>query len=339
MYPQPFSSENLNLFSPKTMSGVFTGTHSPLFYRVRLGSNSEPNAPLRWYELHWRAEPPHYALYRHLPGQIDPIPAQLASLSYLPSRPFVDSLQSGLDRLGFWLHACGSCRFWTQSLASSPGEAPVGQCHWRQAEPDLAMQSALAPACANWQKVDPRQGDSADSPPDAPLSADHPCNAMQLPRTKPKPGIWDSWRSRFRLSETEPAQVSIQASHIAERSGAGAGAQPCLVCHGRIANLGALAVETPEGDSQTFSIWRCRACCSLFLNDWIDRWERLDTLETEESYYRLAPNEAHEILLLFDSMVAPDHSVRHDNRTQQRLKIQDCISHLQPLSHQVKRGR
>jgi hypothetical protein len=129
------------------------------------------------------------------------------------------------------------------------------------------------------------------------------------------------------------------ADRIVERSGVGAGTEPCFACQGRIANLGALAVASPEGDKQTFSVWRCRQCFTYYLNDWIDRWERTDSLETEETYYRLAPQEALEMLAVIDGVVDAEHPARRHERGAERAWMVDFIGAREPLSHQVKQGR
>jgi hypothetical protein len=126
---------------------------------------------------------------------------------------------------------------------------------------------------------------------------------------------------------------------VVERSGVGAGTESCFACQGRIANLGALAVATPEGDRQTFSIWRCRNCYTYYLNDWIDRWERTDSLETEETYYRLAPAEAFEALAVIDGVVHAEHPARRHERDAQRRWMLAYLDRRTPLSHQIKQGR
>lgn len=124
-----------------------------------------------------------------------------------------------------------------------------------------------------------------------------------------------------------------------ERSGVGAGTEPCFACQGRIANLGALAVASPEGDKQTLSIWRCRSCYTYYLNDWIDRWETTDSLETEETYYRLAPQEALAVLALIDNVEHAEHPARRFERAQQRAWVLNLVGNRAQLSHQVKQGR
>ena len=119
----------------------------------------------------------------------------------------------------------------------------------------------------------------------------------------------------------------------------GAGTEPCFACQGRIANLGALAVASPEGDKQTYSVWRCRLCYTYYLNDWIDRWERTDSLETEETYYRLAPQEALEILAVIEGVAGAEHPARRHERDAQRTWMQQFLGDRPPLSHQIKQGR
>jgi hypothetical protein len=143
--------------------------------------------------------------------------------------------------------------------------------------------------------------------------------------------------------QTQPQPKSSDpgdwTARIVERSGVGAGTEPCFACQGRIANLGALAVASPEGDKQTFSVWRCRQCFTYYLNDWVDRWERTDSLETEETYYRLAPHEALEILAVIDDVVDAEHPARRHERDAQRAWMVQYIGSRPPLSHQIKQGR
>ena len=126
---------------------------------------------------------------------------------------------------------------------------------------------------------------------------------------------------------------------VVERSGVGAGTEQCHACNGRIANLGALTVATEQGDKETFSVWRCRLCYTFYLNDWIDRWERLESLETEETYYRLAPAEALAVLAVIDNVVDAEHPARRHERDAQRHWMLAFLAGHIPLSHQVRQGR
>lgn len=158
-----------------------------------------------------------------------------------------------------------------------------------------------------------------------------------ISESKLKP--WPRFRLRLarRLKPAPPA--SGLEAQLAERSGVGAGTESCFVCQGRIANLGALAVESHDGDKQTFSVWRCRLCFTLYLSDWVDRWERVDSLETEETIYRIAPFEAAELLTLFAGVPAGDHPERRHERGAQRDWILRQVAGRTPLSHLVKQGR
>ena len=124
-----------------------------------------------------------------------------------------------------------------------------------------------------------------------------------------------------------------------ERSGVGAGTEPCFACQGRIANLGALAVESTAGDKQTFSVWRCRSCYSLYLSDWSDRWERLENLETEELIYRVAPAEAAELLSLILSVPGGEHPAQRAERSHLRDWLLNFAANRPLLSRQIKQGR
>ena len=94
-----------------------------------------------------------------------------------------------------------------------------------------------------------------------------------------------------------------------------------------------------KGDKQTFSIWRCRNCYTYYLNDWIDRWERTDSLETEERYYRLAPAEALAVLAVIDNVVDAEHPARRHERGAQRAWLLAFIGARAQLSHQIRQGR
>ena len=147
----------------------------------------------------------------------------------------------------------------------------------------------------------------------------------------------------FFLEEIGPViynkAVADVQERLVERSGVGAGTEPCFACQGRIANLGALTVDTDEGDKHTYSVWRCRACHTTYLNSWIDRWERLDSLETEETYYRLAPAEAVEVLAVIDGVVGGEHPAGRHTRAAERAWFEAFVRERRPLSHQRKQGR
>ena len=343
-------SEELRLFNLDTMSGVFAGTRPPDYRRLRLGSLADPTATLRWYELHLYTIPPSMTLYRHDPDPEKSPPAALCSISEPPRNRVVDSLQIELANQGLWLHACGSCHYWQQSPSIDFGQEPVGRCHWaseesvgRQLPMTLARQSPLSLGCTHWRKAkDPQQVSQLGHDLGSSTFSDRaePCVAPQGTQSKTNlRDIWNGWRSRVRPIGDSRTQATDWNEHIQERSAGQAGTQACLVCPGRLVNLAALSIDTPDGDAQTLSVWRCRTCYTIFLNNWIDRWKRLDTLETEESYYRLAPREAFRILDLLDPAFAPDSQEGHSRRRQQHGAILQFINSQQPLGRQIKHGR
>ncbi len=144
--------------------------------------------------------------------------------------------------------------------------------------------------------------------------------------------------ARKLLSPRRSANLPL-AERLVERSGVGAGTEACSACQGRIANLAALAVESQEGDKETLSVWRCRTCFTLYLSDWVDRWERLESLETEETIYRLAPAEALAILTIIDGVAGGDHPRRRSERSEPREWIKSQMRDRAPLSHMIKQGR
>ena len=119
----------------------------------------------------------------------------------------------------------------------------------------------------------------------------------------------------------------------------GAGAESCFGCHGRIANLGALVVASPEDDKQTYSVWRCRQCFATYFNRWIDRWERLDSLETDETYWRIAPAEAIALLDVMAGVAGGEHPEGRHERAAERDRFEAFVADRPPVSHQIKLGR
>ncbi len=182
-------------------------------------------------------------------------------------------LQAHLAAHGLEIACCGACQFWQEPTEGA--DAP-GHCLWARAERPLtpgSAQTALASPCAHFAAP----GQPAPAPP-----------PLELPPT-PAPAA-KPWPLLPLLRRRQPVAGPLTGELI-ERSGRRPGAIPCLVCPGRMANLGAHKCRTTEGDERTFSIWRCRACLSFFLNDYTDRWVRTDALEVLDIYYRLAPQE------------------------------------------------
>ena len=349
------SSEPLQPFNLKTMSGVFPGSRTQIYQRLRLYKHYESPAQAVWTELRWYSEPPVAALWlatnpSATPGAPGFAPAPILQMGDpLTVGDFVLRLHYKLEDLDLQAEACFACRFWQRRHATNPDGIPVGQCTWGEevlAEgvampPTLSMQSALSLACDHFQPASPRRAttDAAVEARDAPNLHLLTSAALDPDRLPFWPRLWHRLRyGQKRYSSTQAPTVQWLAQ-IVERSGVGAGTEPCFVCQGRLANLGALAVESAEGDKQTLSIWRCRSCHTTYFNDWTDRWERLESLETEERYFRIVPADAFAALYIIQHTTGGDHPGRHSERRQPRAQLMAMIVGRAPLSHQIRQGR
>lgn len=337
----PEDSEPLLNFNIATMSGIYPGSRTMIYQRLRLryGDNAyddtQDDANAHWYQLQWYTEPASAILLQVLENQ--PSTTPVIGIPEPEQPNFVQRLHEGLSKANLKAEACFACRHWQPLSVHTDDGIPAGRCRWSDAEGTIpsaiATQSALSLACQHFEALDEPQSSpvTLSSP-----SATHP-RVLKSAELDPDrlpfwPRLWVRLRHRQR-------PVKNWTNQVIERSGVGAGTEPCFVCQGRLANLGALAVASPEGDKQTLSIWRCRSCYTTYFNDWTDRWERLDNLETEESYYRIAPAEAYAILSIIHATVGGDHPGRRDDRRQQRAQILAMVVGKQPLSHQVRQGR
>lgn len=331
---------SVQLFNLATMSGIFPGTRAQIYQRVRLYKRGATGESL-WAQLQWVDEPRTCTVYVQGDDNKPIIDRPLLQLNEtLPPGEFNQRLQAGLSEAQWQLQACGSCARWQALPSVNSDGLPVGLCSLeRRADtllatpPLLGQQTNLALSCAHWQLADgheevwtkatPQQA----ALPKAAVVSDSKKSAWRR--------LWIQWTKRLR----KPKQQPTLEARLLERSGVGAGTEPCMACQGRIANLGALAVQSAEGDKQTFSVWRCRSCYTLYLSNWVDRWERLESLETEETIYRIAPFEAVDMLTVIDSVVGGDHPGRRHERTIQRDWFTGYVAGRTALSHMIKQGR
>ena len=326
------------------MSGIFPGTRTPVFQRIQIVPVDQPPPGRQWLQLAWYADPPACVAYAMQPGTaIDDTLPYLHVADPLVG-DFNQRLQTALATVQQQLVSCGSCRFWQASALVTQDGLPAGDCGWQVADPPsetlpptLALQSALALPCPHWQAV-------SRNPVEGPVAAHVPLRQWLAPMRKVAESaeirltLWQRWQKRFKARwQAHPRRD--WATMFLERSGVGAGTEPCFVCQGRLANLGALTGGTPEDDKQTFSIWRCRHCYTTYLNHWIDRWERLDSLETEERYYRIAPAEAKELLTIRYSVVGGEHPHRRHERQAEQAYFLAFMADRVPISHQIRQGR
>ncbi len=347
--------ENFQLFNLETMSGVTPGTRTPIMQRVRLRRlGAPPGERFTWARLLWTGEGEEERedrggaaraaeLVVYLQAGDEPNRWHAEPLVRIPAPRSLDLnavLAAVLADGGWQLYTCGACAHWQRTASATPDGLAAGECRWRSASPQtppppfaLAAQSHLALNCSHWQRA--AEGAAAAGRSEA-------APVPSLPKRAEQPDAPSGLLARLaRLLRpaAAPAPVPTWEQGLLERSGVGAGTEPCFACQGRIANLGALTVESPEGDKQTYSLWRCRACYTTYVNNWIDRWERLDSLETEEAYYRIAPSEAVEALAVIDGVVGGEHPAGRHTRGEQRAWFEHFLAGRAVLSHQIRQGR
>lgn len=321
------------LFNTDTMSGIHPGSRTAQAHIVRLQKPSDgqidgQNAP-GWARILWPGEAGDAEVYWLEAGRGWDAQPTLRLPGVNGAKP-VGPVIGALTATGQTPLVCGTCRWWQPMLdTANPDGIPLGLCSWAEESGSLLTsenrkQSALALECLHWQE--------GEQMPAVPVSKSVPESVPAEPT-----GWWAGLKRR--LWGGEDKQPAASAGDIAERSGVGAGTERCLACHGRIANLGALTVATERDDKRTLSVWRCRLCHTFYLNDWVDRWERLDSLETEESYYRIAPSEALALLALFRQTRGSEHPKERHSRGAQRAQMDDFLVGRPRLLHQIKLGR
>jgi len=338
------TGDNVQHFNLKTMSGVFAGTRTALFQRIQTEPEDGSAVAKAWLQLAWYDDPALCVVYAVQPGSAIDYEQPLFELSDPLQGDFNQRLQRALAANQQRMVSCGSCRFWQANNVITPDQLPVGDCYWRATPAAaatlptiLVMQSALALSCAHWQLALPEGEARAE----ATISPDRKALAPMrkvAESAEIRLHIWERLYKRFD-SWRFAGKPRDWATLFLERSGVGAGTEPCFACQGRIANLGALTVATDEGDKETFSIWRCRNCYTLYLNDWVDRWERLDNLETEETYYRIAPAEAKDLLTVIYGVIGGEHPNRRQERHHERTYFLNFMETRTSLSHQIRLGR
>ena len=330
----------LEPFNLETMSGVHPGSRTRVYQQIRL--RSREGDTVRWAQIRWHEAPPRWAV--HLQSATGPnhwAETPLCVVDTPQADGFRAALVARLEEAGWSLLTCGTCGRWHPTPDQDhPDGLPVGLCSWRgedsMAEPvptEFLCQSLLALDCSHWCPEAERR------PPER-LAGERPAPSPAPDPDPPGRGwqrLWDRWRRRSRPQDTGKAPSWWE--RLAERSGVGAGTEPCFACQGRLANWGALTLATSEGDKRTVSVWRCRLCGTWYLNDWVDRWERLDSLETEERYFRLAPMEALTVLARIHRVPGGEHPRGREKRTEERAWIDGFLAQRTPLSHQRRQGR
>ena len=250
-------------FNLETMSGVFPGTRTQIHQRLRLLPGPERTAQgesAGWARAFWYAEPPAMLLYRQVDdaGHLSAEP--LLRLENPAEGDLRRRLHDALSALGWTPFTCGSCVHWSPSTSATDDGFQMGRCTITStAEADvpeaLSGQSMLALGCGRWSlpgEGGPEPG--MGSLPTAPLPKIAETTESKL---KPWPRLKLGIRRRIESLGRPPQPPPTLAEGLSERSGVGAGTEPCFVCQGRIANLGALT--TASGNASTASRRRRRS--------------------------------------------------------------------------------
>ncbi len=331
----------LEPFNLETMSGVHPGSRTRVYQQVRL--RSREGDAVRWAQIRWHEAPRRCTVHLQISTSSNRwAETPLCVVDDPQEAGLQAALVARLEEAGWRLLTCGTCGHWHPAPGQDhPDGLPMGLCGWQGEHPvaepvpaGFRRQSLLALDCGHWcPTADGRPPDVLPEEPPAPASAREPLESSPG-------GWWQRLRARWRRSRPEDVgRTSSWLERLAERSGVGAGTEPCFACQGRLANWGALTLATPEGDKRTVSVWRCRLCGTWYLNDWVDRWERLDSLETEERYFRLAPMEALEVLARIHRVPGGEHPQGREQRTQERAWVDGFLAQRTPLSHQRRQGR
>ena len=230
-------------------------------------------------------------------------------------------LQTQLASQGLDIAGCGACAHW---LAPANDADAAGHCAWGRTDRpanDVSTQTALASPC---QQFVPASHEAA-----APAFVTAPPVVQSAPVAASRP-FWQRWPPR----RPDPLTGNSLEELVVERSGKRPGTIPCLVCPGRMANLGAQRCRTGEGDERTFSAWRCRTCLAYFLNDWTDKWVRTDSLEVVDIYYRLAPQEALVCLIQIEAA-----QLKQQTPAAMQVWFESYLDPRPPARREVRHGR
>ncbi len=324
--------------NPVTLSGVHPGSRTAVVQQVLLRPLASQEAgTARWARLLWQPESSVCRLFLQETDSPDGRWEEEPLLELVDplAGDFLARLRQALGQEGWQLRSCGSCAHWRPlPRTTHPDGLPLGRCVWQPPEspsltqpPAWDQQSGLALSCVHWQEAQATQSPAPEE--------ETPSVQAEPPEALVKGGLLARLGRRLKGEKprSQPEQPWWRA--IQERSGVGAGTEPCFACQGRLANLGAFTQSTPQGDRRTSSVWRCRRCHTFYLNDWVDRWERLDSLETEERILRLAPAEALITLARFLEVAEAIPGAGPDPATW----LEELLDSRPLLSHRVVKGR
>lgn len=335
--------QGLVSFNLETMSGVFPGVRTRRYHTIWLLPEEADKEPL-WAKIFWYQEADTAVVLR-ADGE------EIARFEHSTDNNALPVLDQALEEAGWCRATCGNCHFWRQVKKSESEGWRWGRCSWRIGRDEegswtrereasvlvreqLELQSALALKCPHWLKREHTVAEQEPHPPSTETEETAPTGTR---RRK----WWQATKLYRRLvgSRVNSARHQPATDSQLEQSGLSAGTEPCVCCHDRMANLGALVTESEEGDAQTLSVWRCRDCRSTFVNLWTDRWQRLDSLETEEALYRVAPDEATLVHAQIQQAHQGGRRQACGQQNEERIWLLEFLEGRIPVVHQVRRGR
>ena len=112
------------LFNLETMSGVFPGTRTMVFQRLRLQSQEQGDQPpgnAQWVRC---------CGMRSRPRGLE-LGANLLRIPEPRSGNFSGRLAEALAAYGLRYMACGSCAFWQLAATKTADGLPTGRCTWK----------------------------------------------------------------------------------------------------------------------------------------------------------------------------------------------------------------
>ncbi len=312
----------LDPFNLDSMSGVHPGRRAAIYQRLLVAPRKPAGSPAHWFRLSWDGLAPGPLF--HPDGKAAAVSLPEFRLTLSDSRQAGAELAHELGRRGRSLHACTTCAFWREQPQATPDGIASGRCAYRpddiapDSAPELMRQSALSLACPHWVAG----GSAASLPP-----------AGEAVSSKPAPSATGLWRRLAAFITGGQGRRERPAAFVLPAKTSAVGTEPCFVCQGRIVRIGSTTFATPQNDKETFTVWRCHACFTTYLGDWIDRWVRTDSLETEEAFYRIAPAVAGDLLAAFEAR----RPGAVDGALETRLRA--LVQATEPLSRQIKQGR
>ncbi len=130
--------ETVQPFNLETMSGVFPGTRTQIFQRLRLRSIAGDKGEMTWSQFLWFAQPPVAVLVRTIKEGTQLSDAPILELIQPLQGNFLHRLEEAARSRGWQLEICGSCDAWQSLAERNPDGVPTGLCGWRSQQDNSA---------------------------------------------------------------------------------------------------------------------------------------------------------------------------------------------------------